>query len=331
MAPDQYSDLVGRQIRKSLLLNDFVDDATECEIRLLSGKKVDGFKYLLVSNGKSYILQLRNDSEKSELISSLNAHLVKNGTPVSKILRNDIYVSINDKNYQLEIKEFIQGRDFKNSHQDIVSLLESCRSLHNSLKKFDKWETIKERSIEYSRQLDEIKKIADKCIKTNEYSPFDNCERWFRRNHDFLEKWYVEEEINFETGDGCQCLHGDILPGNVLFGENGTAYLFDFEYSDRTYGPVRYDLSYIFHRFCLIDKYFSGASDVYKRYDILCEYYQLDMSGIWEMIRTIEKILRRLITMVLYNFKKNNNRFSVEELDKFVRYHEQISKVKQLL
>ena len=219
---------------------------------------IENTNYLIVCNGKKYILTIFEKRVKEEdlpFFIDLKLYLSKNNFDCPEPIKDKNGEIINSiKNKKAIIISFIEGKKINTPNikqcEEVGKLL---GSLHNLTKKFNQ-------KRENSLGIKEWKTLFNKCEKSY-HKKFDEIMIDIKNEIYFLEKSWPK---NLPSG----IIHADLFKDNIFFKEDQITGVIDFYFS--CYHFFLYDISIVINDWCFKE---NGRSFEYGFYNAIIEGY----------------------------------------------------------
>ena len=270
--------------------------------------------FLYEDRKKKYFVKLIPSLEIHSLkfLKNLNSYLISNKFNVPKIKKIKVIKTFKKKQF-LIMFEYIYGDYIKNNSKDLKNLSKATYFLHKKMFSYTAKNKIKKNTLRRIKLLEQIRK---KYI-TN-------------KNHKNSYKYKLIKEILIAEGNiykfyasllkNSQCIHGDLVPGNILYGDKKVHFL-DFEDSYYSFFPIEFDLALIIERHILIKKI--SIQNKIKNIQIFLNNYfknrkikKLNYS----LIQSLNFLtVRALITLISPIYKKK--KIDKSEINKFLKIY----------
>ena len=215
--------------------------------------------YLVSFQKKPYnaVLHIRAFSSKDDIecMSEILEHLDVHDVSFSKfyISKNGFYEEKIGP-YFITFTEYFNGRHYMPKSSDIIALSIGLSQLHNGFQK-----------------ISDVRNIE----QTTEFVDSEKC-NYLQNSHCFNEAIIPKHfnqmmllargsvDIKWEAFGEKQICHGDLSPGNILFGKEGHVIFLDFETAARNFKPVYSDIGMCGLRYCLSEQSAESEHNISK-------------------------------------------------------------------
>lgn len=216
-------------------------------IKIIDNKENKKKFFFFEDHKKKYFAKrvLNTEIHSLAFLKNLNSYLNSNKFNVPKIKKIKVLKNFKKKQF-LIIFDYITGNYIKNNSKDLKILSKAIFFLHKKLILYKAKDRIRKNTL---KRLQLLEKIRRKYVT--------------HKNHKNLFKYKLIKEILVTGGDilkkyksllkNSQCIHGDLVPGNILYGDKKIHFL-DFEDSYYSYFPIEFDLALIIERHILVKK-----------------------------------------------------------------------------
>ena len=290
-----------------------------CPVHSIAGR------YQLRNSSNSWYVRISSRLGLPVLEKEIIDHLLAEGISVNPILYFD-RIEWKGKTYRIDVRPFLDGRHFNVSNKDLAQLAFSLGRLHHSLKTFCNGKRVKSIAANRYLRLAKIKDILAQVLSARFFYIFEEYAGWAESNKEWLKNMAERFDPEFHCLPESQCIHGEIHPGNVLFMENGSPVLLDFEESVHVYAPATWDLAYFVQRFCLQDN--PDEATIFDRLTVIKKEYGGPIPKLASMMRQ----LAWFSVAVILDFRLNHNILTpISECEKFVRLERQAKALENIL
>ncbi len=272
-------------------------------------------------NKKKYFVKRVSSSEINSLtfLKNLNSYLISNKFNVPKIKKIIVLKSFKKKQF-LIMFDYIFGNYIKNNSKDLKNLSKATYYLHKKMLSYRAKDKVKKNTLRRLQLLEEIRK---KYIT--------------HKNHKNPYKYKLIKEILIAGGDiykfyisllkNSQCIHGDLVPGNILYGDKKIHFL-DFEDSYYSFFPIEFDLALIIERHILIKKISTQNKNTNIQIFLNTYLKNRKIKKLnYSLIQTLNFLTSRaLITLISPIFEKK--KIDKNEINKFLKIYSINKKMK---
>ena len=286
------------------------------ELRALTPPASAIGRFRLVSDDRAFFLRVSAYWGEPVLEQAVTAWLRDHAVPVNHLELAGIPFDFDERRLRLDVRKLIRGRHFDGSPDDLRELAATLARCHAALRDFPQQARVRELSARRFERLARVQKAMRSALERRDWHWFASDD-WAETHRDWIEELMRAYQPRFDLLENAQCLHGQVHRANVIFAENRTPVLVDFEEAVHTFAPVAWDLAYFVQRFCLHDDPPENVRS--QRLAVLREAYGAPVSGVAQKMRQTAW----LSALVLIEDHSRGISSPRSEYEKFVRLEEQ--------
>jgi Ser/Thr protein kinase RdoA (MazF antagonist) len=281
------------------------------KLQLLYQKNEHDARLLLTEDSRTRLIRFYKNTDAGSLAKEIDNYLHSEGLNVLPTLDSGLDFPYRGTDYKLDLRAYKTGRPYDGSIADFEQVLKTLHPVHSALRNFPRRSDVQRMAEDFAQRLERTRNL----IVSKEPNAFAaETMEWLEAHQDFVQDALTDFDVFLAFKRDPQVIHADLHPGNVVFDNHGTAFLFDFEKSHRFYLHFSYDLYYLVERFCRIDS--GNLREVSRRIQLINSYYQSGLSG-RDMVDGLQQISLGLILMVFDRARLTGMPANLKELDKF--------------
>jgi len=249
-----------------------------------------------------FILKLRPEisPQRTQLLDDLLVYLSETNAPIPKQLKDFtghcLTTHSNLPGFHAECSHFITGEYYGIKMQALSRIGASMRKIHHVLAAWPARNICKKLS---DVRQDQLLSVVN-ALETGRYRGRDSkIDYWLKENVDYIKR-LIAFFPNIQLPAPFQVIHGDCNRGNIILGNDGIAYVFDFEDATFTHVSPLIDVAILIERFVLHE--LRDNTDLEPRLKTLITAYaprDLDISRLHDALlllpyRNTLRILKRI-------------------------------------
>lgn len=158
-------------------------------------------------------------------------------------------LELSGRSFRVDVQPLVAGRHFAGAVEDLPKVAQLICATHRALRKFPCATLVRARAEKRAEGLDRTRREIQAALQRQDFAWFGERAEWAQQHADWLAEMTREFAPRFYQHSEAQCLHGQVHPGNVIFGQDGEPLLVDFEESVQTYAPPAWDWAIFAQRF----------------------------------------------------------------------------------